>query len=537
MRTSDINLIDSTQKIVVKTYIKISKYSEKTAKVISRIAAGILYSPAAALNIVFHTTLILPTFVYAIGKSIYKKHSDFSLPIEHILRVKQSVSPLLYGSIHGFIKPFTKSQLLMALMRQKSESVETQNSNQGIPVQKTVVIVGAGPVGITLACTLKSLNPTAKITVIDAREKPGRTHGLSIGSESIDMIKDALSECSSFDAEFNIKVQKFREIIDKWSGHFIRTNEIEMQLAEHARELGVEVLRGESYKVSDGDLDTIMSAENPAELSDKQKGLHALLNEASVVIGCDGAHSVVREELGIKKVDQQTLGYMVELKYETNGNTHPRTSQEAAVTASVTGFVSAEIVNRNSSEGNKPATLLTFVSKAVFDKLRPTLVDNEGVLKRTLAKTWTLQELHNLSKTDKDVNKLYLSLMSYLHNKDRSAEKVSTIELAIYRSESSVVNYRNKQFMLVGDANSGFILQRGFNKGLKEVALCAMSITNLFKKCAFIPERSIPIELRDYQDLAYRVFKAEKKTVEWKNLQIEIAKFAAETTSSFKRSN
>lgn len=73
--------------------------------VLSRLA-GLLISPAAALDLIIHTVMIPVTCVYAIGKSIILKKKDFSIPWEHLERVRQTFAKIIFGSAFGLIHPY-----------------------------------------------------------------------------------------------------------------------------------------------------------------------------------------------------------------------------------------------------------------------------------------------------------------------------------------------------------------------------------------------------------------------------------------------
>jgi hypothetical protein len=74
-------------------------------EVIDRIAAFILLSPAAALDIATHTILVFPAIIYSIGKLIYLLELNFTLPWQHLQRIRNAVAPLIFGSVFGLIHP------------------------------------------------------------------------------------------------------------------------------------------------------------------------------------------------------------------------------------------------------------------------------------------------------------------------------------------------------------------------------------------------------------------------------------------------
>ncbi|MCH9608915.1 MAG: hypothetical protein S4CHLAM45_03470 [Chlamydiales bacterium] len=106
MKTSEISFLSGGEKLTLRAYQQTQKYSIVASEVIGRLAAVVLLSPAAALDLVFHTLLGLSTFVYAIGASIYKREVDFTLPWQHLQRVRSAVAPLLLGSVFGALHPF-----------------------------------------------------------------------------------------------------------------------------------------------------------------------------------------------------------------------------------------------------------------------------------------------------------------------------------------------------------------------------------------------------------------------------------------------
>ncbi|MBA3237664.1 MAG: hypothetical protein H0T62_04845 [Parachlamydiaceae bacterium] len=103
-----------------------------------------------------------------------------------------------------------------------------------------VIIAGCGPIGSTLACTLKAIDHDLRRCVVDKRNKPGRNHGLKINSDSVDKIQHLLqttldNQSTRANPEsINILKTKF----EGWRDNFIRTSQIEMDLTETAESMG-----------------------------------------------------------------------------------------------------------------------------------------------------------------------------------------------------------------------------------------------------------------------------------------------------------
>lgn len=106
MKTSELSFLSGAEKLTLGAYNQSREHSIVASEVVSRLVAAILLSPAAALDLAFHALLVLPTFVYAIGKCIYQKQADFTLPWQHLQRVRNAIAPLLLGSAFGVLHPF-----------------------------------------------------------------------------------------------------------------------------------------------------------------------------------------------------------------------------------------------------------------------------------------------------------------------------------------------------------------------------------------------------------------------------------------------
>lgn len=106
MSTSHLSFLSSAEKLTLLAYEVPRGYSIILSEVISRLAAVILLSLGAALDIAMHSALIFPACLYALGKSLYNCEIDFSLPWQHLQRVRNAVFPLLFGSAFGLIHPY-----------------------------------------------------------------------------------------------------------------------------------------------------------------------------------------------------------------------------------------------------------------------------------------------------------------------------------------------------------------------------------------------------------------------------------------------
>ena len=397
-----------------------------------------------------------------------------------------------------------------------------------------VVVIGSGPVGITLACLLQAFHQTARICVLDKRADTTRNHGLHIESDSVAKIQEILEKNLNSNDPFIDKkaIKELSLIFKNWSSEVVRTNTIEMTLTEKAKTLGIDVLRGKDYAVTDASFDLLESAE---PLTDQQKKVQHCLQSAKVIIGADGSHSVVRKKvMGDNLVDKEILQHLAELKFQTNGDTPKRSYLKASAQASLAAAVAFETLGKPKKNSDmKPVTLHLIIDEKTFQKLIKK--DEHGTIsKGDFKHPWTMQEISEAAKADKCIKKVFEKMDSYLADiYSRGGrcenEKVTCIPMQVYRSSDTVRKYKKKIVALAGDANSGIVFERGFNKGLQEAILCAHA-TSKFLKRSLKEETVLPPEFEEYQHDTRGLFQKEVSSARLKNYAIHSAQYALETS-------
>jgi 2-polyprenyl-6-methoxyphenol hydroxylase-like FAD-dependent oxidoreductase len=128
-----------------------------------------------------------------------------------------------------------------------------------------VVVVGAGPIGITTACTLKAIHNHLNICVIDKRPEPVRNHGLHINGDSVDKIQQMLESNLNESAYANPEgIKNLRTIFEGWRESFIRTSQIENDLAKTAHQMGITLLRDKDCAVTEANFAFLCSSQGLA---------------------------------------------------------------------------------------------------------------------------------------------------------------------------------------------------------------------------------------------------------------------------------
>lgn len=311
-----------------------------------------------------------------------------------------------------------------------------------------ITIVGAGPVGLLLACLLTNRH---KVTVFDKRETSTRSHGIKINNETIRIINNYI--CN----DDNPHIVDLKYLLMSWGNKPINTIEIETKLSEIATDLGVVIRRGTTVE----SLDTITD---------------------SIIIGADGARSQIRQLMfGSELLDIHNVQYMVQLKYKTPGTTRPRLTISAVGFSLLNGLSGSEMVldfeslaPQNDSL-RKPGTLHIPVSESVYNILS---ANGRG----THTTSWSREELKaindfSIAKLTRIINRYEFSLQwrgGWLED-----ARVTALPLTIYRSPDVVKVVNDKLIILVGDASSGLVFERGANKGWLEAVRCASTLSDV----------------------------------------------------------
>lgn len=305
-----------------------------------------------------------------------------------------------------------------------------------------VIVIGAGPIGIVTACSLKAIDDKLKICVVDKRPVPVRNHGLKINADSVLAIKGILDKYLHRESSNAKNIQELQTIFEGWKDNFIRTNQIENELGKVASGMGIIVLRDKQYEV------TVSNFQDLCSESENEDELSAIFRNAPIIIGADGSHSVVRQvAMDNKFSHKEVLRHVVELKFQSPGETRPRGYKEASSASIKHGTLNFETMSHDLNSDTKPVTLHIFVDENTYNDLR--IVGDDDKMKGVFGNPWNFSELQKLSETNYNIKCVYDQIKAYFDKIEMRHgwyynEQITTLSMEVYRSERSAVKFHDK---------------------------------------------------------------------------------------------
>jgi 2-polyprenyl-6-methoxyphenol hydroxylase-like FAD-dependent oxidoreductase len=305
-----------------------------------------------------------------------------------------------------------------------------------------VIFIGAGPVGLFAAIQTKLFCPNLKIRMCEKYEEYQRNHVLHVDKKSY---------------KGSHPNPQFQAILNQLVGT-VPTKVIEEKLLTFAKELGIEI----QYQ-------HILSTQELAEANP----------ETSVIVGSDGSHSLVRKEVfGDKKIVQEDLQYTAEIKYTVRGHSRKMHLQmEFFPTLSLIQYFVSEHVGKE-QEGTSQVSIRFFIDQTTFKEMQHLGISFKTPL--TLLKAEEIQS--------PGIKKLLTSIKRWLLARDElineqrieNSERITAINLPVYRSELFAQEHGGKTWFLVGDAALGVPYFRALNAGLLSATQLAKSIHSHF---------------------------------------------------------
>jgi 2-polyprenyl-6-methoxyphenol hydroxylase-like FAD-dependent oxidoreductase len=173
-----------------------------------------------------------------------------------------------------------------------------QEESDGGRNNPQVAIVGGGPVGLWLGCELALTG--VRVTVLEQLTQPtGRSKALGLHARTMEMFEHRGILGRFVEGNSTLPVVNFGMFpldlrtldFPHPGGVFIPQARVEERLETHARELGVEILRGHEVTGFEQDERGVTVAVHAAN--------HDYRLSAAYLVGCDGGHSTIRKESGV----------------------------------------------------------------------------------------------------------------------------------------------------------------------------------------------------------------------------------------------
>lgn len=327
-----------------------------------------------------------------------------------------------------------------------------------------VAIIGAGPIGLIYAFSIKHLNPDIEVIVYEKYPEYQRTHNLRTNPKSLETLVN-LTQLN------NPLLNKL--LTDLKSNNVIRTNKLQKTFEQVAKEKGVIIKTKEIKKENLNE--TLFDENNPFNL----------------IIGSDGTHSLLSEELF--SPDNQIkypFDYVLQLRYEIKGEKRPVHAsklnfKQLMIYHGVTG--DEHIGEYDPETKSTPVTTQIMISKEAFQKL--SAAKSKQPIRPFIEKTSTEEIGYNdipnpfKSFLDEYISNIQASLCDQNLLMDKIT--VSVNEAPATRAKNIFTKKGNTYVYLGGDAALGLSYFKGLNAGLEAASKFFFYFTTIFKKGFF----------------------------------------------------
>lgn len=381
--------------------------------------------------------------------------------------------------------------------REQDSNAEGSEASISKLINADIVFIGSGPTGLWTAINAKLQNPSTNIVMYEKYQEYKRSHILRLDKQSF---------------KGHVPDQALTAMVASFD-KAIKTNDLEKALKDFALKLGIHI---EYEKIQD------------------MQALAQRHNKAAVIVGSDGSHSLVREQIfGDKKQFEYDLQHIVELKYHVRGHTTKLNGLRHGIPVmSFSKYFVSENVGKQ-KDGYTPVTVRFFVDEKTYQQLRGK--DGGG------AKFNNPYNLDDQKKIPKD---LYKSISAWADwrskikgdqmvrardNPDKG-ERITAINLAVYASEKFVKLEHGKHWALVGDAALGVPYFRALNAGLLSGTQLSKAICNHLNGASRVSAKasneSGPVEqshLDQYEQYMQKRVASEKSNANNKDKGVNIA--------------
>lgn len=294
----------------------------------------------------------------------------------------------------------------------------------------SIVVVGAGPVGLWTAIQVALLCPDLPIVVFEKYAEYQRRHVVRLSSRAM---------------ENTVQDERLLDLIGRLP-RVVRTSVLEEELFTMAVSLG----------------NVSIVHETVADI----KVLAAKFPTASVVIGADGAHSLTRKQLfGVDVGMHEVLQYVVEVKYEVEGVARRmRRMDQVYPTLKLMQHLAEEFVGTPRLEGDKtvtPVTLRMQIAREEYVAIKDATFKNPAMLRAQKDDIPHLL-MHDIC--------IWMNAKRKLFGERSFNERLMAVVLSVYTASDFATTLRLADRSLacavVGDAAFGVPFYRSLNNGL-----------------------------------------------------------------------
>ncbi|KTC66837.1 Kynurenine 3-monooxygenase [Legionella birminghamensis] len=345
-----------------------------------------------------------------------------------------------------------------------------------------VVVVGAGPIGLLYAWSMKKINPALNIVIYEKYSEYQRKHTLVMKWEHMEAMMKAT------ETENHPRLKPLLERLKK--DPHIRTSELE------------ELYKDLSQETESGFDPSKIIIEEITEENIREKVLEAY-PDAKMIIGADGTHSVVSQSFfGEENQVKHEFDYVLQLRYEINGEYKDSGIATAAFYQEMArnGLIANEYVGHY-ADGKTPITMQMMISKEVFQHLTKVAVSKKPIYLNSDDKDKIPEHIrHFLSR--------YLEHKIQKCHKERSLIDMKTVRVSVNEAPATHAKQVSKQVerqdgsrvnvQLVGDASLGLSYFMGLNAGNEAAAIFIGSMKEQIKD-KFANTEAVEAGLAEYQ--------------------------------------
>lgn len=345
-----------------------------------------------------------------------------------------------------------------------------------------IVFVGAGPIGLYTAVQTKLMNPELHIELVEKHRQYQRDHTLNLDQKSFR---------KSYQGN-----EEFQRLLVSW-GSRVRTSQIETDLLGFATMLGIRIRYHEIHEIAE---------------------VRTMYPEALVIVGADGSHSIVREQLmPWTQPLQNELKYMAQVKYEVEGASRSlRHMTERLRVVDRSNHPVIESVGRE-TEGRTPVTLSMLINKEEYALLKDADI---GFRNPVLARSPRFSDPNLVAPKLQDTIRTWIGGRAYETRERINADSivVTPINLVEYFSDQVVFHREGVDYYLVGDAAFGVPFFRSINNGFKSSNVLS-KVLSQYKHKADLNEDVNP---QLYQAYVSRLEKKEKEVAHFKSAVLSL---------------